>query len=105
MEDFQEEEEEEEGEDIDIPRGFGLGQFVDRVIGWSVFADDTDDDESLDGYEEEHALARKAQFANERVKFGALDEEQLRRQRRLRDEGVGWQDPAWIFNIASKVLL
>jgi hypothetical protein len=86
----------EEDEEIDIPRGFGLGQFAD---------DDTDDDESLDGYEEEPALAKKAKFMNERVKFDPLDEEKLKEQRRQRDEDIGWQDPAWVFSIASKVLL
>lgn len=97
---------EEDEEDTNIPRGFGLGQFVDRIIGWSVFADDdTDDDMSLDGYEEEFVLPKKAKFVNERVKFDPLNEEKLKEQRRLRDEDIGWQDPAWIFSIASKVLL
>jgi len=30
--------------------------------------------------------------------------EDLREQRRRRDESEGWQDPAWIFDIAAKVL-
>ncbi|RPA90065.1 hypothetical protein L873DRAFT_507272 [Choiromyces venosus 120613-1] len=99
------EEEEEEEEEIDIPRGFGLGQFVDRMIGWTMFAeDDTEDDESLDGYEEE-TLAKKAKFRSQSVKFDTIDEEKLREQRRLRDEDEGWQDPAWVFSIASRVLL
>ena len=98
-------EEEEEEEEIDIPKGFGLGQFVDRMIGWTMFAeDDTEDDESLDGYEEE-ALAKKAKFRSQSVKFDTIDEEKLKEQRRLRDEDEGWQDPAWVFSIASRVLL
>lgn len=95
----------EEEEEIDIPKGFGLGQFVDRMIGWTMFAeDDTEDDESLDGYEEE-ALAKKAKFRSQSVKFDTIDEEKLKEQRRLRDEDEGWQDPAWVFSIASRVLL
>lgn len=93
----------EEEEDIDLPRGFGLGQFVDRLIGWSVFADDTDDDESLDGYEDEH---RPARARGERVGIEHSGDQPLReQQRRLRDESEGWQDPAWIFSIASQVFL
>lgn len=95
--------EEEEEEDIDLPRGFGLGQFVDRLIGWSVFADDTDDDESLDGYEDEH---RQARAKGEQVRVETSRDQPLReQQRRLRDEGEGWQDPALIFSIASQVFL
>ncbi|KAG0636854.1 hypothetical protein HOY80DRAFT_1011028 [Tuber brumale] len=94
-----------EEEEIDIPRGFGLGQLVDRMIGWTVFAeDDTEDDESLDGYEDE-AMAKKAKFISQSVKFDTIDEEKLREQRRLRDQDEGWQDPAWVFSIASRVLL
>lgn len=86
--------------DIDLPKGFGLGQFVDRLIGWSVFADDTDDDESLDGYEDQRRPA------NPKPKTATSGDRPLRdEQRRLRDEGEGWQDPAWIFSIASQVFL
>jgi len=105
LDDKADEQKEGEEEEIDIPKGFGLGQFVDRMIGWTVFAeDDAEDDESLDGYEEE-ALAEKASFRSQSVKFDTIDEEKLREQRRLRDEDMGWQDPAWVFSIASQVLL
>lgn len=98
------EEGEEEKYDIDLPRGFGLGQFVDRLIGWSVFAeDDTDDEESLDGYEDER---RPTKTKRERVKVESPSDQTMReQQRRLRDESDGWQDPAWIFSIASQVFL
>ncbi|PWW75311.1 hypothetical protein C7212DRAFT_352472 [Tuber magnatum] len=102
-----EEGEGEEGEEeIDIPKGFGLGQLVDRMIGWTMFAEnDTGDDESLDGYEEGEALARKTKSKSRNIKFDAIDEEMLREQRRLRDEDEVWQDPALVFSIASRVLL
>lgn len=91
-----------EEEYIDLPRGFGLGQFVDRLIGWSVFADDTDDEDSLDGYEDEYRPKPK----RERARVATFGDRPLRdQQRRLRDEGEGWQDPEWIFNIASQVFL
>lgn len=86
--------------DIDLPRGFGLGQFVDRLIGWSVFADDTDDDESLDGYEDQRRPANLKPGVATSGNWPLRDE-----QRRLRDEGEAWQDPAWIFSIASQVFL
>jgi Protein of unknown function (DUF3984) len=93
--------EEEEEEDIDIPGGFGLGQFVDRLIGWSVFAeDDTDDEESLDGYEEEIA----AKLPGERAKSEAIQDEKLKKQRRLRDGEEGWEDSAWLFGVVTNVL-
>lgn len=89
---------------MEIQGGFELGQFVDRLIGWSVFADDdTDDEESLGGYEDESSFvkARRGQ-----VRLEAPGNQIMReQQRRLRDEGEGWQDPAWIFAIASHVFL
>ncbi|CUS11584.1 unnamed protein product [Tuber aestivum] len=106
---LEEEEEEEEEEEIDIAKGFGLGQFVDRMIGWTMFAeDDTGDDESLDGYEEEEeeeALAKKAKFRSHNVGFDTIGEENLRERRRLRDEDDVWQDPALVFSIVLRVLL
>lgn len=94
----------EEREYIDIPRGFGVGQFVDRLIGWSVFADDdTDSDESLDGYEEERVCVKgKKERGRVETPGDRIVREQ---QRRLRDEGEGWQDPGWVFDIVSQIFL
>lgn len=65
--------------------------------------DDADDDESLDGYEDER---RPKKTRRERVRIDIPSDQTLReQQRQLRDEGEGWQDPAWIFSIVSRVFL
>ncbi|KAL7268158.1 hypothetical protein RUND412_009227 [Rhizina undulata] len=98
--DFENSIEDEDDAIYDLPRGFGLGQFIDRLIGWSLFAsDDDEEDQSFDEYQ-----ARKRNVREGYQVVEGLEEKQLREQRRERDEEVGWQDPAWIFSIASNVL-
>lgn len=89
--------------------GYRLGQIIDRLIGWSLFADDDDDDDSADDDDgggdvgDDGVYRRKPR---ERLRLlTAEDQEKLREEQRLRrDQDGGWQDPAWIFSIASNVL-
>lgn len=111
----------EEGEEEeyyrDLRGGYKLGQIIDRLIGWSLFADDDDDDTTDDddgGYDghagggagDDGAKAAHRRKPRERLRLLAPeDQEKLREEQRLRrDQDGGWQDPAWIFSIASNVL-
>ena len=99
---------EEEAEEGDAMGGkFRLGMFIDRLIGWSVFAEDGETDSEGEGGAEEvlerERLAKERE--KERIRFAGPEEEKLREaQRRRRDQDEGWQDPAWVFSIASNVL-
>lgn len=94
-----EEAEESEEEDMDLRGGYRLGQLIDRLIGWSVFAEDETDSED-DNYEH-----KPVKPIRERIKLAPAEEQKLREeQRQRRDQDAGWQDPAWIFSIASNVL-
>jgi len=83
-------------EDMDFEQGFGFGQLIDRVIGWSLFAED----ESSESENED----LPAQLVRERITLSPLGDERLEHRRQRRDQDEGWQDPAWIFSIASNVL-
>jgi len=86
-----------EDQEVELGQGFGLGQLIDRVVGWSLFADD---EESEDEYTVTDSRPQKPRA----MKLAEPTAEDLREQRRRRDESEGWQDPAWIFDIAAKVL-
>jgi hypothetical protein len=83
-------------EDMDFVRGFGFSQLIDRVIGWSLFTED----ESSESENEDLS----AQLVRERITLLPLGDEKLEHRRQRRDQVEGWQDPAWIFSIASNVL-
>lgn len=78
---------------------YRLGQLFDRLIGWSVFEDD-------DSSSEEEEETKRRPREQQRIKIAAPEEqERIREEQRLRrDQDEGWQDPAWIFSIASNVL-
>ncbi|KAH0543846.1 hypothetical protein FGG08_001885 [Glutinoglossum americanum] len=91
-------------------RGFGLGSWVDRLIGWSLFAVEEDEESEDDGEAEADEQERKK-----------LDAETRRKREEFErviigppggsGEGVsqgdqegGWQDAAWLLSVATKVL-
>jgi len=93
-------------------KGFGLGGWVDRFIGWSLFRVEDEErvggDGGLDGRLAEGdglgSEGRRKRLENERVVRAPMDE-------RIEDipppgdgEG-GWQDAAWLLGVASKVIL
>ncbi|KAI9815064.1 MAG: hypothetical protein M1827_002907 [Pycnora praestabilis] len=123
---------EEEVQRLTRERGFGLGGFVDRLIGWSLFSVEEDgdyEDDDEDGWDQENdeyirekkrreALAAAAAAAAAR-RSGESDAPVLPKPpegigmdggegsgngARDGEEG-GWQDAAWLLSVATKVLL
>ncbi|KAF2441938.1 hypothetical protein P171DRAFT_475330 [Karstenula rhodostoma CBS 690.94] len=138
--DFVEADEEDEGDEEEIARlardrGFGLGTWVDRLMGWTLFSVDEDGEESSDGeYEDEDGTPRPENMTKEELKL--LREVEAKRRKLEREaiiaaaavqaphrsntgeddaaagdkpppgeEGGGWADAAWLVSIAAKVLL
>ena len=85
----------------------GLGGWVERMLGWSLFAVDEDGEETeveiLDEKAEDSEMSSRA---SRRTLNGITDppiEEQMPPLRD--DETGGWQDAAWLLSVATKVLL
>ncbi|KAF2740857.1 hypothetical protein EJ04DRAFT_507845 [Polyplosphaeria fusca] len=116
-------------------RGFGLGNWMDRLIGWTLFSVDEDGEESSDEEEaEDNGAQRPENMTREELKLRREVEAKRRRLERetiiaasavksqqpkdikpddsiegpdkAQDgEGGAWQDAAWLFSVASKVIL
>ncbi|OCL03340.1 hypothetical protein AOQ84DRAFT_419449 [Glonium stellatum] len=112
-------------------RGFGLGGWMDRLIGWTLFRVEEDGEESEDeedGVEREESLteqemqlrreveARRRKLDREMIlrasaagpnELGAKSDtkESTETQAAASDGEGGWQDAAWLLSVASKVLL
>ena len=112
-------------------RGFGLGGWMDRLIGWTLFRveedgedteDDDEDTEREESLTEERLKLRKEVEARRRklereMIIGASTtgskekgdkgdtEESIETQSTASDSEGGWQDAAWLLSVASKVLL
>lgn len=108
-------------------RGFGLGGWMDRLIGWTLFSVDEDgeessDDEDLVGSREsvtqvtldemklrKEVEARRRKLEREAIMAAAAvkyDEKAQKGEADSPNEEVGgWSDAAWLFSVASKVIL
>ncbi|KAF8474876.1 hypothetical protein BDZ91DRAFT_789128 [Kalaharituber pfeilii] len=90
-------------------RGYGLGMWVDRVIGWSLFSvdDDEEDDEMprIDPYKESRRK-KKQEEANSRALQppSAVAAAAAPQSPPPSDEDEGWGDPSWVFSIATQIL-
>lgn len=123
--DFVDVEEEDEGADdgeeevderelrrLTKEKGFGLGGFVDRFIGWSLFRNE--DDERVDGDGELDdrpaegdgfgSEGRRKRRENERVVLAPVHE-RVETVPPPGDGEGGWQDAAWLLSVASKIIL
>ncbi|KAF1955482.1 hypothetical protein CC80DRAFT_516920 [Byssothecium circinans] len=116
-------------------RGFGLGNWMDRLIGWTLFDVDEDAEESSSEEEEEQDTFKPENMTKEELKLRREVEAKRRKLERetiiaasavhpqdkqstatdeeagfseskppLGEEG-GWADAAWLFSVASKVIL
>ncbi|KAF2127272.1 hypothetical protein P153DRAFT_368585 [Dothidotthia symphoricarpi CBS 119687] len=110
-------------------RGFGLGSWVDKLIGWSLF-DVDEDEEASEDEEEDHRVPSIADMTKEELK---LRREVEAKRRKMEREAIaaasaqslqektdeagrpstvdvpaqelnGWQDAAWLLSVASKAL-
>jgi hypothetical protein len=134
---------EEEIARLALERGFGLGGWMDRLIGWTLFSVDEDgenssDEEEDDGEDEDDEVAfRPENMTKEELQLRREVEAKRRKLEREAivaaaavmpggedartreeaegsvlkeiseegEEGGGWQDAAWLFSVASKVIL
>jgi hypothetical protein len=110
-------------------RGFGLGGWMDQLLGWTLFSvdeasDDDDDDEDEEEVlpqnmtKEELRLRREVEARRRRLEREAIIAAAALKAREKEDvEGIrpstsdaedetggGWQDAAWLLSVASKAL-
>lgn len=88
----------------------GLGVWMDRLMGWTLFSMREEDDES-----DEEEERRKENYVLENgrrrrmipVQFPKPEEAHVEDEVKVKErtEEEGWQDAAWIFAIVTKVLL
>lgn len=85
----------------------GLGGWVERMLGWSLFAVDEDgeetDIETSDEKAEDSELSSKTPRRAIDGSLGRCAEQTLPPPRD--EEAGGWQDAAWLLSVATKVLL
>ncbi|KAK8177188.1 hypothetical protein IWX90DRAFT_447231 [Phyllosticta citrichinensis] len=105
-------------------RGFGLGGWMDKLMGWTLFSvdedgeettdDDDDDDNESDDLtggddtqrrREMEVKRRRDEWARIEAASRAAKEKKLEELPEPRDSEGGWQDAAWLLSVASKVLL
>ncbi|KAF2491015.1 hypothetical protein BU16DRAFT_141413 [Lophium mytilinum] len=109
-------------------RGFGLGGWMDRLMGWTLFSVEEDGESSdEEGEEEEEALTREEVLLKKEVeaKRRKMERETIIAASAAGSKGKevenendvpipelvpaegegGWQDAAWLLSVASKVLL
>lgn len=137
--DFVEADEENEGDEEEIARlarerGFGLGTWVDRLMGWTLFSVDEDGESSEEEEEELEETPRPENMTREELKLRREVEAKRRKLEREAivaaaavqapdsrhasegsdaaadkpppgEEGGGWADAAWLVSVAAKVLL
>jgi len=141
--DFVDENEESDGDEEEVARlarerGFGLGNWMDRLIGWTLFSVDEDGEDSDDDEEEEEEenAWKPENMTKEELKLRReVDAKRRKLEREAiiaasavtpqtskgadageagssapqrppdEDDAGGWQDAAWLFSVASKVLL
>jgi hypothetical protein len=130
--DFVGEDEESVGDEEEVARlarerGFGLGGWMDRLIGWTLFSVEEDGESSSDDDEdgeesmtrEELQLKKEVEARRKKMEREAIVAASAANSNEQEDEASkdaipqpvpaegegGWQDAAWLLSVASKVLL
>jgi hypothetical protein len=111
-------------------RGFGLGSWMDRLIGWTLFSVDEDGEVSDEEEDEEEEEMRPENMTKEELILRREMDAKRRKMERESiiaasavhpptegeaagpegaqklhdDENGGWEDAAWLFSVASKAL-
>jgi hypothetical protein len=85
----------------------GLGGWVERMLGWSLFAVDKDGEETeTDALDEKAEDSEVSSRTSRRALDGVTKPPAEDVMPPLRDEEAGgWQDAAWLLSVATKVLL
>ena len=98
------EEETDDEEYLYREKGYGLGMWVDRIIGWSLFSVDEGEDEEeyrKDPYGEDREKRKKQ--PTQQPNLMPARNTILASTRQL-EEDESWGDPSWMFSIAAQVL-
>lgn len=84
----------------------GLGGWVERMLGWSLFAVDEDGEETeTDTLDEKAEDSEISSRTSKRAIYGT-ESPPADVMPPLRDEEAGgWQDAAWLLSVATKVIL
>ncbi|PBP25095.1 hypothetical protein BUE80_DR003908 [Diplocarpon rosae] len=87
----------------------GLSGWVEKMLGWSLFAVDDDGEDEAQAMDEKAEDSEISPWTSSRDRDGIIDpmaEEVLPSLRDGPDGEVGgWQDAAWLLSVATKVLL
>jgi len=85
----------------------GLGGWVERMLGWSLFAVDEDgEDTEVEVIDEKGEDSELSSRTSRRTLDGTTDPADREVMPPLQDdEAGGWQDAAWLLSVATKVLL
>jgi hypothetical protein len=85
----------------------GLGGWVERMLGWSLFAVDEDgEDTEVETLDEKGDDSELSSRPSRRTLDDFTDVPAGEVMPPLRDEEAGgWQDAAWLLSVATKVLL
>ncbi|KAK2625323.1 hypothetical protein QTJ16_005692 [Diplocarpon rosae] len=87
----------------------GLSGWVEKMLGWSLFAVDDDGEDEAQAMDEKAEDSEISPWTSSRDRDGIVDpmaEEVLPSLRDGPDGEVGgWQDAAWLLSVATKVLL
>jgi hypothetical protein len=135
--DFIQDNDESDGDEEEVARlarerGFGLGGWVDKLVGWTLFSVDEDGESSDDEpdeveddnrfrpenmTQEELRLRREVEAKRRKMEREAIIAASARKETTSREggpvsgeaqrppeEGGGWQDAAWLLSVASKAL-
>jgi hypothetical protein len=114
-------------------RGFGLGSWMDRLISWTLFDVDEDGEESSSEDEDDDASKPENMTKEELIMRREVEAKRRKLEREAivaasavhahdcgpetgegmdssesrppPEEGGGWADAAWLFSVASKVIL
>ncbi|KAK8180319.1 uncharacterized protein BKA78DRAFT_61149 [Phyllosticta capitalensis] len=103
-------------------RGFGLGGWMDKLMGWTLFSVDEDGEETTDDESDDltagdnngdevqrrremEVKRRRDEWARIEAASRAAQEKKLEDLPEPRDSEGGWQDAAWLLSVATKVLL
>ncbi|KAI9710207.1 MAG: hypothetical protein M1812_007479 [Candelaria pacifica] len=93
-------------------RGFGLGGWLDTLMGWSMFSVTEDGEESDEEISQEQPKRRENKSGagirvlhDDSVAVKSPIENDVEKPPDGRGDEGGWQDAAWLLSVATKVLL
>ncbi|KAE8453047.1 hypothetical protein EG329_012234 [Mollisiaceae sp. DMI_Dod_QoI] len=105
------EEDEEKNDEAMIKKlarasNIGLGGWVEKMLGWSLFAVEEDGEDETELTDEKGEDSENSSKTSRRTLDGVIDPPPGDVPPPLRDDEAGvWQDATWLLSVATKVLL